>query len=458
VTLGIPRLKELLDQTKQMKTPSNRIRFKAPYSNSSQFAAYFAATLPLARLGDIVTQCDFVYDPDVTATVVENDIFMVEMNERVGVPASASLSKYVVRLILNQTTMKSRRITPPMVRRLLKNRLRTKAHIISSETNEVEWVVRVRLQQMTEMMRPLENKRECEGLICHRVVSVMLETIAISGHLAIGGAQTTTEERDGASEHVVDTQGAGLLDLSAADCVDWYRTTTNDINEVHAVLGIEATANVLFSELIATISFDGTYVDPRHIMMIVNTMTRGGYIMPLSRHGINRMDTGPLLRCSFEETPDILCDAACFGEHDNGHGVSQNIMTGKLPEIGTGSMQICVAPSMMHPRDTLNATPRRKRVLKSALRCRAVVGTDIEHHQREQMPQAILTTDPAFEAPFALSSKTNAIGQTPPIFSSETCQRPYSEEEDGTEKRGVGYASPSRVLYDYAPSSPVDEE
>ena len=90
-------------------------------------------------------------------------------------------------------------------------------------------------------------------------------------------------------------------------------------------------------------------------MMIVNTMTRGGYIMPLSRHGINRMDTGPLIRCSFEETPDILCEAAAYGESDNGKGVSQNIMTGKLAAIGTGlpGIQMSVAhdaPSDPQPR------------------------------------------------------------------------------------------------------------
>ena len=464
VTLGIPRLKELLDQAKQIKTPSNRIRFKAPFAQSAAFASYFAATLPLTRLSDIVAQCEFVYDPDPRVTRVESDEFIVAMNERIGVRVNEGVSRYVVRLVLNQAIMKARRITPPMVRRLLRSRLRHKAHIISSETNSVEWVVRIRFERMTEMMRPLDNRRECEGLLCHRVISVMLDTIAISGHLQISGAQVETEERDGASEQVVDTQGCSLIDLSAADCVDWYRTTTNDINEVHAALGIEATVNVLFTELMTTISFDGTYVDPRHIMMIVNTMTRGGYIMPLSRHGINRMDTGPLLRCSFEETPDILCDAACFGERDNGHGVSQNIMTGKLPEIGSGAMHIRVAPHMMHPRDSLQiSAPQRKRVLKSTVRRRETGHASIELHAR---PRGALTpfsaSDCAIEAPFAVPDETAVIDgpSMPSIFSSDACQVPYTEhasESMEIEHGGAGYAQSCAVRREYRPSSPVSD-
>lgn len=457
VTLGIPRLKELLDQAKSIKTPSNRIRFVGPLAKSSEFASYFAATLPLTRLGDIVASCDFVYDPDPRVTVVEADAFMVELNERVGIPVNADVSKYVVRLLLNQNVMKTRRITPPMVRRILRNRLHNKAHIISSETNSIEWTIRIRFEKMESMMKILDNKREREGLLCHRVVSVMLDTIALSGHIHVSNAHMTTEENnDGETTYVVDTQGCSLIDLSAASCIDWYNTTSNDINEIHQSLGLEAAVNVLYSELTATISFDGTYVDPRHIMMICNTMTRGGYIMPLSRHGINRMDTGPLLRCSFEETPDILCDAACFGECDNGRGVSQNIMTGKLPEIGTGAMHIRVSSRMMHPRDTLQQQPTRKRVLKSSVRRRNdQVHEAIEYREMERT-MFYAPTEMDIEAPF--ETKTSSLRRTTDnIFASEACQAPYIEDDESATNRSE-YAASSVTRKEYRPSSPMSDD
>jgi hypothetical protein len=43
------------------------------------------------------------------------------------------------------------------------------------------------------------------------------------------------------------------------------------------------------------------------------------YLAPLL-HGINRVETGPLMRCSFEETVDILMEAAAFAERDRMSG------------------------------------------------------------------------------------------------------------------------------------------
>jgi DNA-directed RNA polymerase II subunit RPB1 len=41
-------------------------------------------------------------------------------------------------------------------------------------------------------------------------------------------------------------------------------------------------------------------------------------------------------RCSFEETVDVLLDAASHAEVDPMRGVSENIIMGQLPRMGTG--------------------------------------------------------------------------------------------------------------------------
>ena len=60
VTLGIPRLKELLDAARHAKTPCTTIRFYRPYSASKEFVEYFANTPSLTRLGDIVCETKIV--------------------------------------------------------------------------------------------------------------------------------------------------------------------------------------------------------------------------------------------------------------------------------------------------------------------------------------------------------------------------------------------------------------
>ena len=92
--------------------------------------------------------------------------------------------------------------------------------------------------------------------------------------------------------------------------VDTVRTTTNDICEVFVCLGIEAVRMSIDREMDAVISFGGSYVNQRHLSLLCDIMTSRGYLMAITRHGINRQKTGALMRCSFEETVDILMEAA----------------------------------------------------------------------------------------------------------------------------------------------------
>ena len=65
-----------------------------------------------------------------------------------------------------------------------------------------------------------------------------------------------------------------------------------------------------------------------------------GHLMAIDRHGINRVESGPLLRCSFEETVDMLMDAATYAEEEVLRGVTENIMLGQLARVGTGDMEL----------------------------------------------------------------------------------------------------------------------
>jgi len=88
------------------------------------------------------------------------------------------------------------------------------------------------------------------------------------------------------------------------------------------------------------ISFDGSYVNYRHLALLCDVMTAKGHLMAITRHGINRQETGVLARCSFEETVDILVEAAVHSEMDPMKGVSEAIMLGQLARIGTGAFDL----------------------------------------------------------------------------------------------------------------------
>ena len=371
VTLGIPRFKELLDATKSPKTPCTTIRFVAPYATSPDVAEYMAHTLPLIRLGDIVSTCDIVLDPDPTCTTVPDDEWIV-LADRIldhadGLPSHSS--KYVIRLKLNEDVMRMRHMTPTMIRRILTERLATRAHVASSERNAVEWVVRIRFLHLQDMLRIGGLSQDHETILCHRALNVLLETVLVCGHPSITSTSTVAVSRGTDTEHVVHAYGNVLLDCCTSDCVDWNRCTSNDVWEVYHTLGIEACAHVLFEQMKSVVSFDGAYVDDRHILMIVDSICRTGTIMPLNRHGINRTDASPLMRCSFEETTDILCDAAGFAEHENAQGISTAIMSGQTPNMGTGTVTVLVPNTELRDYRLKPAG----RVLRST--CRSYVAT-----------------------------------------------------------------------------------
>merc|ERR1719269_218865 len=129
--------------------------------------------------------------------------------------------------------------------------------------------------------------------------------------------------------------------------IDPTRIKSNAVVEVLQVLGIEATRNALLDELRTVISFDGSYVNYRHMALLCETMAHRGHIMAVIRHGINRGERGPLMKCSFEEMVEMLMDAAMFSEDDFVRGVSENVMLGQLAPIGGAEFDLYIDEEML---------------------------------------------------------------------------------------------------------------
>ncbi|OUM60212.1 hypothetical protein PIROE2DRAFT_46464, partial [Piromyces sp. E2] len=148
------------------------------------------------------------------------------------------------------------------------------------------------------------------------------------------------EYENSGHEWVLETDGNNLKSVFSVDGVDFTRVYSNSPVEIMEVLGVEATRLALLKELRNVIEFDGSYVNYRHIALLCDVMTQGGHIMAITRHGINRTSAGALAKCSFEETVEILVEAAGVGETDDCKGVSACIMLGKLAPLGTGDFGV----------------------------------------------------------------------------------------------------------------------
>jgi len=179
-----------------------------------------------------------------------------------------------------------------------------------------------------------------------KVLHTKLKTHHICGNPSVSKVFTTNSDN---AIQTIDTEGTCLQDVMCMDGILF--ATTNDITEIRDVLGIEATRAILLSEIKHVLEFDGTYVNSRHFEVLVDTMTQRGGIMAITRHGINRGDNGPLMKCSFEETVDVLTDAATFSELDQLKGVTECITVGRLSRIGTGDIEVRFkSPHQIHHR------------------------------------------------------------------------------------------------------------
>ena len=74
-------------------------------------------------------------------------------------------------------------------------------------------------------------------------------------------------------------------------------------------------------------------------------MTNRGILTAITRHGINRIDSGALRKCSFEETVEILVEASFHSEVDPLSGITENIIMGQLAPYGTGCFDLMMDTS-----------------------------------------------------------------------------------------------------------------
>lgn len=142
-------------------------------------------------------------------------------------------------------------------------------------------------------------------------------------------------------EYVILTEGSNLQAVLSLDGVDKRRTKTNNIAEIYEVLGIEAARAAIISEIKKVLDEHGLDVDYRHILMVADAMTYTGKVRQIGRHGVAGEKGSILARASFEVTVKNLIEASLRGEVDELRGVIENVIIGSKPiPVGTGAVKL----------------------------------------------------------------------------------------------------------------------
>jgi len=157
----------------------------------------------------------------------------------------------------------------------------------------------------------------------------------------LSGVGKTIIRKEG-DEYVIYTEGSNFKQVLKVPGVDPTRTRTNNIWEIADVLGIEAARNAIIEEIVNTMREQGLEVDVRHIMLVADMMTLDGVILPIGRHGIVGEKASVLARAAFEITTQHLFEAAERGETDPLTGVVENVLIGQPVPVGTGMVKLAM--------------------------------------------------------------------------------------------------------------------
>ena len=369
VTRGIPRLRELLHISKNIKSPSVKIFLNDEYKQDKNKSNYIKNNLEYTILNDIITKSEIHFDPDnnIYETNIEEDkeflnIYKEFLDEEMDESdEKEQMSPWIIRYIFDKELMLDKGIIMEDIYLAINTLYSNNIKFIYSDENGKELIGRIIIKSdisgTIDELNGLEDQSDVISIL-KNINNDLLENIVIKGVKNIHNIVMTEisgyeEEKHKTKvnnklvptkEFILETDGTNLLDILALEYVDSKKTTSNDIIESYQIFGIEGTRNILIQELDEVFE---EYINSRHIDLLVDMMTSTGHLISINRQGISQGDIGPLAKCSFENTTEELINAGIFGKYDKLQGVSSNIMMGQKINSGTNNCDILLDEQKM---------------------------------------------------------------------------------------------------------------
>ena len=366
VTLGVPRLKEIINVAKNLKTPSMIIHLKEKTDQQGQRRLEYTTDEILALKGkmeytsllNIISLSEIYYAPDVTQSFIEEDRDLYDFFEIMGgefEDNEDNISPWVLRLVLDKNLIGVKMgYIEEIIKKYVKRGSVMILHSVDS-AEEKKFHIRMRCdpsmqkdekdrQKSLEVLKMFEHSLLTEVSLygIESIKKVYVRNVPKIEYYDSSEGDNAGKQKKKLEESVLETDGTNLAKTFEVDEVDFTRTISNDINEIYNVLGIEAVRKSLLRELRNVLKPYGIYVNYRHISILCDLMTQRGYLTSITRHGLNRGESGPIRKATFEETVEILLEAGMFAEKDDLKGISENVLLGKLTKIGTGSFSLLV--------------------------------------------------------------------------------------------------------------------
>jgi DNA-directed RNA polymerase II subunit RPB1 len=293
VTLGIPRLEECINVAKKIKTPISNIK--------SDNLEDVLKKLKHITISDILITFKITDTPDDSEV---EDFFLFPDDEYITCQTKSKTLVLYLKDWMDVTT--------------IKDVIYSYDGFYCSYSDGPDAIFHINSINVDEKMDMFFEKN--------------LKNCSIAG---IPGAEYANIVSMPGKPPMIETSLTNLSILFEIVGIEYNKLYTNDVYKIYETLGIEAARAAYLIEIRNILAFYGIYVNIRHVMVVVDWMTFIGIPTPLTRHGIRNIDQSPLKRSTFEEVVEVFNQAACYSETDSLQGVSECIIAGVPPKIGT---------------------------------------------------------------------------------------------------------------------------
>jgi len=353
---GVPRVEELTRATKNIKTPEMTIYLDKSIREDRDKANVISSNIQHTIIKDLVLDYEMIYDIDTNITgysKIDNISNPFFVNLKSGTKKYENMV-WLLRIKLDRNKIIEKNVTTLDIKssyvsffknytgesRSLKRHEKkivnaiTGTCILSNFDNNDNPIIHIRFDLVEFNSNLLLNINEwiinnfkLKGL--NNIDKTDIDST--SRLIRFDNDDNVFEE---SSEIVIYTKGINMTDIRYIKGIDLNRTYCNEINAIKKYFGIEAARSALLKELYRV--FSDQNVNFHHLSILVDVMTNLGTLMSIDRHGINKLDTDPLSRASFEMPIEQLTKAAMFGEIDYMRSVSSRVMAGRVISGGTG--------------------------------------------------------------------------------------------------------------------------
>lgn len=364
-SLGVPRMKELLSLSKNIKSPQMSIYLLDKYKNDNEVTKKISFHMKVTIMSDIIIKEEIYYDPKpqkpdgfMNKDKVKN-VFHSFNPSKNACTTDINVLPWLVRVQLDREKMMEKNITLLDIKSQFctnwekrysdakgtkkeKTMLEkiTQCCILSNNDNDALPTIHIRF-----------NMKEFDFSVMIDFLDIFIDNFKLKGIENIAKILDRSEERYEmfdkktgekvlTNQFVIYTDGINMKDIRYINGIDLNKTVCNNVIDIFNLYGIRAARTALLREFETVFAGGGTEINQQHWSVLVDTMINSGILTSIDRHGLNKMDVDPLARASFEKTVDQLIQAAVYGETDHMRSVSSRIMAGCCIKGGTGLCEI----------------------------------------------------------------------------------------------------------------------